>query len=102
MSEIADFALTLLPIAGGAVLAILYSRLGDRLPLPAPGIFLLAATTVAELWPHAADALSIQAVERIAVVALVVILLNGGIEIGWLRMRSSAGPALSLGVLGTF
>jgi cell volume regulation protein A len=102
MSEIADFALTLLPIAGGVVLAILSTRLGDRLPLPAPGIFLLAAATVAELWPHEVDVLSIQAVERTAVVALVVILLNGGIDIGWRRMWGSAGPVLSLGVLGTF
>jgi cell volume regulation protein A len=102
MSEIADLALTLLPIAGGVLLAILYTRLGDRLPLPAPGIFLLAAATVAALWPHAAEVLSILAVERIAVVALVVILLNGRIDIGWRRMWSSAGPVLSLGVLGTF
>lgn len=68
----------------------------------APGIFLLAAATVAALWPHGGDVLSIEAVERIAVVALVVILLNGGIDIGWRRMWSSAGPVLSLGVLGTF
>jgi potassium/hydrogen antiporter len=102
MSEIADFALTLLPIAGGVVLAILYTRLGDRLSLPAPGIFLLAAAIVAELWPPASDVLSIQAVERIAVVALVVILLNGGIDIGWRRMWRSAWPVLSLGVFGTF
>jgi cell volume regulation protein A len=102
MSEIADFALTLLPIAGGVVVAIVYTRIGDRLPLPAPGIFLLAAATIAELWPQIRNVLSILAVERIAVVALVVILLNGGMDIGWRRMWESAGPVLGLGVLGTF
>src|SRR4051812_46775044 len=102
MSEIADFALILLPIAGGLALAILSSILSDRLPVPAPGIFLLAAALVADLWPQIGGWLSIRAVERIAVVALVIILLNGGMDIGWRRMRSSAGPVLSLGVLGTF
>jgi len=47
-------------------------------------------------------AVPILTVERIAVVALVVILFNGGIDIGWGRFRAAAGPILSLGVLGTF
>ncbi len=102
MPEIADFAMILLPIAGALVLAILSSRLSDRLPVPAPGIFLLAAAAAADIWPQIGDWLSIQAVERIAVVALVIILLNGGMDIGWRRMRRSAAPVLSLGVLGTF
>jgi potassium/hydrogen antiporter len=102
MSEIADFALILLAIAGGLTLAIVSSRLSDRLPVPAPGIFLLAAAVVADLFPQIGGLLSILAVERIAVVALVIILLNGGMDIGWRRMRRSAGPVLSLGVLGTF
>jgi cell volume regulation protein A len=41
-------------------------------------------------------------VERIAVVALVVILFNGGIDLGLRSFRAAAGPILSLGVLGTF
>jgi cell volume regulation protein A len=102
MSEIADFALLLLPIAGGLALAALSTRLSDRLPIPAPGIFLLAAAIASDVWPALGDALSIHAVERIAVVALIVILLNGGMDIGWRRMRRSVNPVVSLGVLGTF
>jgi cell volume regulation protein A len=83
-------------------LAILATRLSDRLPIPAPGLFLVAAAVAAGVWPRLGHALTIQAVERIAVVALVVILLDGGIDIGWRRMRSAAGPVLSLGILGTF
>ena len=83
MSEINDFALLLLPIAGGLVLAILSTRLS----IPAPGLFLLAAAAVP------GDPLSTRTVERIAVVALVVILLNGGMDIGWSRMRGRAGMA---------
>ena len=102
MPEISDFALILLPIAGGLVLAILSSKLSERLPIPAPGVFLLVAAVVSHFWTGIGDALTVQTVERIAVVALVVILLNGGMDIGWRRMRGAAGPVLSLGVLGTF
>jgi cell volume regulation protein A len=41
-------------------------------------------------------------VERIAVVALVVILFNGGIDLGWRTFRAAAAPILLLGILGTF
>ncbi len=102
MSEITDFAFILLPVAGGLALAILSTRVSARLPIPAPGIFLLAAAVVAQIFPDSSDAVSIRMVERIAVVALVVILLNGGMNIGWRRMRRSINPVVSLGVLGTF
>jgi cell volume regulation protein A len=102
MSEITDFALILLPVAGGLALAILSTRVSARLPIPAPGIFLLAAAVVAQLFPDVTELVSIQMVERIAVIALVVILLNGGMDIGWRRMRRSINPVVSLGVLGTF
>jgi cell volume regulation protein A len=41
-------------------------------------------------------------VERIAVVALIVILLDGGIHVGWRRFRGSLYPIASLGIVGTF
>lgn len=102
MSEITDFALLLLPIAGGLALAILSTRLSTRLPIPAPGIFLVASAIASDLWSQLGDAVTIQMVERIAVVALIVILLNGGMDIGWRRMQRSINPVVSLGVLGTF
>jgi cell volume regulation protein A len=102
VSEIPDFALLLLPIAGGLALAILSTRLSARLPIPAPGIFLLAAAIASDVWTQLGEAVSIQTVERIAVVALIAILLNGGMDIGWTRMRRSVNPVVSLGVLGTF
>jgi cell volume regulation protein A len=47
------------------------------------------------------ESVPIRTVDRIAVVALAVILFNGGIDIGWRRFRASAALILSLGVLGT-
>jgi potassium/hydrogen antiporter len=41
-------------------------------------------------------------VERIGVVALIVILFNGGTLVGWRRFRVAAVPIFSLGVFGTF
>ncbi|MEA2282897.1 MAG: potassium/hydrogen antiporter [Solirubrobacteraceae bacterium] len=102
MSEIADFALLVLLVAGALVLAILSTRVADRLPVPAPVLFLVAAAVASDLWPDLGSALSMRTVERIAVVALVVILLNGGLDIGWSRLRTSVGPVLSIGVIGTF
>ncbi|HEV7754201.1 MAG TPA: cation:proton antiporter [Baekduia sp.] len=102
MSELSDFALIVLVVAGGASLAILTTQLGHRLPIPAPVLFLIAAAVASDVWPQLRDDVSIRTVERVAVVALVVVLLNGGMDIGWRRFRASVGPIVSIGVLGTF
>jgi cell volume regulation protein A len=102
LSELSDFALIVLVVAGGSSLAILATQLGRRLPIPAPVLFLIAAAVASDVWPALRDDVSIRTVERIAVVALVVVLLNGGMDIGWRRFRASMGPIVSLGVLGTF
>src|SRR4051794_33031063 len=102
MSEITDYALILLLVSGGFVLAVLATKLSDRFPIPSPVLFLVGAALASDASSDIADALKIQDVERIAVVALVVILFNGGMDIGWRRMRESAGPVLSIGILGTF
>ena len=102
MTEITDFAAVLLLLTGGFALAALATTLTVRLPIPAPAIFLVASAAVAEVWSSVHEHVPILTVERIAVVALIVILFNGGLEIGWRHARGAAGPILSLGVLGTF
>jgi cell volume regulation protein A len=102
MVEITDFATIVLLVTVGFALAVLSTKLTERVSVPAPAIFLLAAAVLSDLWPRAYEEVPILTVERIAVVALVVILFNGGMDIGWRRFRSAAGPILSLGVFGTF
>jgi cell volume regulation protein A len=102
MTEIADFAAILLLVSGAVALAVVSTTLTGRLPVPAPAIFLVAAAVVSDLWPQLYEHVPILTVERIAVVALIVILFNGGMDIGWGRFRAAAAPILSLGVLGTF
>jgi cell volume regulation protein A len=102
MSEISDFGAIVLLVSAGLFLAVLGMRFADRLSLPNAAIFLLFTGLLAALLEPLRDALSIQAVERIGVVALIIILFDGGLHIGLGRFRRSAAPILVLGVVGTF
>jgi potassium/hydrogen antiporter len=102
MSEISDFGAIVLLVSAGVFLAVLGMRLAERISLPNAALFLCVAGLLAALSETFRDALSIQGVERIGVVALIVILFDGGLHIGLGRFRRSAAPILALGVVGTF
>ena len=70
--------------------------------MPEPAVFLLLAAVASDVFPELGERLSIQEVERIGVVALIVILFNGGTLIGWRRFGVVAVPVFALGVIGTF
>jgi cell volume regulation protein A len=101
MHEVHDFGVIVLLVATAFALAVLTSRLSERFRVPGPALFLIAAALLSDLFPSLGD-LSIRTVERIGVVALVVILFDGGSRIGLRRLRTAAVPVLSLGVIGTF
>ena len=101
MDEISTFGLLVLTVAAGAAVLLAWSQITARLPLPGAAFFLAGAALVSNLLPDAGEALSIRSVERIAVVALIVILFDGGLNVGWHRFRT-AMPAIGLlGILGT-
>ena len=102
MHEVTTFGGIILVVAAGFSLAVLASRITDYVPLPSPALFLLAAAVASDLSDRLANALSIRDVERIGVVAIILILFDGGIHVGWRRFRVAALPIASLGVLGTF
>jgi potassium/hydrogen antiporter len=102
MSEINDFGLIVLVCSVSISLALVASRLSDRFPVPAPALFLIGAAIASDVFPSLGTAISIRNVERIGVVALIVILFDGGMKVGWRRFRASAVPIASLGLLGTF
>jgi cell volume regulation protein A len=102
MSELTDFAIIVLLVAGAFTLSILATQLGNHLPIPAPAVFLLAAALASDIWPALRDDISVRTVERIAVVALILVLLNGGMDIGWRRFRAASGPIMAIGIAGTF
>jgi potassium/hydrogen antiporter len=102
VSEISDYGLILLILAGGFSVALMAIRVTSWFPVPAPALFLLGAAVVSELFPDLQEDVSIRTVERIAVVALIVILFNGGMHIGLRRFRGAATPIVLLGTVGTF
>ncbi len=102
MDEIATFGEIILVVSSGFVLALFGRTLTERFAIPSAALFLLAAATVSDLVPSFGNAISFVTVERVGVVALIVILLEGGMRIGWHRARVSLVPIVSLGVLGTF
>ncbi len=102
MDEVLAFGTIVLVVAGGFALALLTSKLSERFPIPGPALFLLAAAIASDVFPELSEHISIRNVERVGVVALIVILFDGGMHVGLRRFRSSAAPIAVLGVVGTF
>jgi cell volume regulation protein A len=95
------FALIVLLAAAVGLVAVLSNRLTERVKVPSPAIVLVGAAIAVKVVP-ALHAPPRQAVERVVTVALVFILFDGGMHIGWSRFRSAAGPIAIVGVAGTF
>ena len=102
MDELSVFGAIVLVVSGGLLLALLASKVSERVPIPEPALFLVLAAVASDIFPALGERLSILEVERIAVVALVVILFNGGTLVGWRRFRVAAVPIFTTGILGTF
>jgi cell volume regulation protein A len=101
VSDIEPYAIALTIAALALLGAIASNRVSERLGIPAPAIFLLAASVAADLVPTLGS-LDIRTDQRIVTVALVLILFDGGMHIGWRRFRAAAGAIAWLGVAGTF
>jgi potassium/hydrogen antiporter len=95
MDELADFGALVLVVAAGFLFALFGRKLSERFPVPAPALFLLAAAIAPAVLTD------IRYVERIGVVALILILFDGGMHVGWRRFRRAWAPISVLGILGT-
>ena len=100
MHDVEVFGLVIAAVAIALTLAILANHLTDRIRVPAPAIFLVAAVALASVFPDL-GAMSFTTVQRIVTVALVIILFDGGMHIGARRFRESAAPIAWIGVAGT-
>lgn len=101
MSDSVPFAELVLIAGVVGLLALLSSRVSERIRLPSPILFLAASAAAVHVIP-ALHAPTEQVVERVVTVALVCILFDGGMHIGWGRFRAAAAPIVVVGVLGTF
>lgn len=100
MQDLIPFAVTTLLVALALLVAVGSNRFAEWARVPAPALFLIAAAVAADLIPGLGG-LSIITDQRIVTIALVVILFDGGMHIGWNRMRTAAGAVVWLGVAGT-
>lgn len=101
MGDLVHFAVVTLLVALALLAAVGSNRLAEHLHVPAPALFLIVAAAASDLAPSLGG-LSITVDQRIVTVALVIILFDGGMHIGWTRMRAAAAAVAWLGVAGTF
>jgi cell volume regulation protein A len=101
MNDTAHYALIILFASAVGLVAVLANRLTKRVKIPAPLLVLVGAALAANALP-ALQPPPEQTVERIITVALVLVLFDGGMHIGWVRFRSAAVPIVTVGVVGTF
>jgi cell volume regulation protein A len=98
--ELTTFGTAILIVSGALSAALLTSKLSERLSIPAAAPFLVVAAIASDIFPSLD--VSTTTVERVATVALIVILFDGGRSIGWRKFRSAGVPIVALGVVGTF
>ncbi len=101
MSETEHYALAVMLASIAALAAVLLNRLTERIKVPTPLLMLVGAAVVAHVIP-AFRMLDVLTVEHVVTIALVLILFEGGIHIGWRRFRAAAVPIGVVGVIGTF
>ena len=100
MSAVDTFSLAILVVGAVVLVAAMSSRLSQRIRIPAPALFLIGAAVASEVVPRLRD-VPPAVDERIVTVALILILFDGGMHIGWRRFRSSTGAILWVGLAGT-
>jgi cell volume regulation protein A len=98
--DLTSFGLAILLVSATLYAALFLAKASARLAIPSGAVFLLAAAAASAIFPSLV--VSVETVERIATIALIVILFQGGSSIGLGRVRPSIVPIASLGVVGTF
>ena len=101
MTDTEPFALLVLLAAAVGLVVVLSNRLTERVKIPSPALVLVGAAVAVKVVPALHEPPHL-VVERVVTVALVCILFDGGMQIGWSRFRSAAVPVTVTGVAGTF
>lgn len=101
MSETYHYGLIVLLAGAVGLVAIASNRLTERIKIPVPLLMLVGAAIAVAAVPSL-HAPGYHTVERVVTLALVLILFDGGMHIGWSRFRAAAAPIVVVGVLGTF
>jgi cell volume regulation protein A len=102
VGDVVEFGQAILFVSAGLLLAVAGRVLAGRLGVPSAALLLVVAAAASDLSGRLAALLTITEVQRLATVALVVILFDGGMSMGLRRFRAAAAPMLALGLVGTF
>src|SRR5437763_14508520 len=97
MPDTYPFAQLVLLVATVGMLALLSNRLTERIKIPAPLLVLVAAAATVKLIPGLHEPRG-HVVERLVTIALIWILFDGGLHIGWPKFRAAAAPIVIVGV----
>jgi cell volume regulation protein A len=100
MSDVVPFGLIIAVVSAAGLLSVWSNRVSERIRIPTPAIFLIAAAVASDLAPSLAR-VPVHTVQRVVTVMLILLLFDGGMHIGWRRFRTAAGPVLWIGVAGT-
>ncbi|MBO0867782.1 MAG: cation:proton antiporter [Micromonosporaceae bacterium] len=100
MSDVGPFGLIVALVGLAIAVAVLSNRLSERVRVPAPAFFLIGAALASDLVP-ALSHTPVLTVQRVVTVALIPILFDGGMHIGWRRFHTAAGAIAWIGVAGT-
>ena len=100
MSDVRPFALLVLLAAVAGLLAVWSNRAAERIRVPAPALFLIAAAVASDLVPDLAS-VPVVTVQRAVTIMLILLLFDGGMHIGVHRLRSAVGAVVWIGVAGT-
>jgi cell volume regulation protein A len=95
------FGIVVAIVGGGVLCALAFRRAADRVRVPSPVVFLVVAAVASDLIDPLRLALSPREVGWIGSAALLVILFDGGVSLGWHRVRPVVGVEAALGVLAT-
>ena len=100
MDDVLPFGALVAALSLAGLLAVWSNRVSERIRIPAPAIFLVAAAVASDLFPQLAD-IPVLTVQRVVTVMLVLLLFDGGMHIGLRRFRTATGSVLLVGVVGT-
>jgi cell volume regulation protein A len=101
MSSEVAFDLAIVLISAGIILAAAISGgLSERIRVPAPALFLIFAAILSQIFPRL-QTMPAELGVQIVSIALIFVLFDGGMEIGWREFRASAGAIVWVGVVGT-
>ncbi|GAA5199679.1 cation:proton antiporter [Rugosimonospora acidiphila] len=100
MSDVIPFGLVIAVVSGAGLLSVWSNRVSERVRIPAPAIFLIAAAVTSDIFTPL-EHIPVRVTQRVVTAMLILLLFEGGMHIGWRRLRTAAGPVLIIGVAGT-